>query len=178
MYLLSSHYVPDSVLGWNRKMAKSQAVRLGAAARWGQGKHACTGASVSERAEGDRPDRGVGMYVLTRQWQIEKGTTGLPGKSLRYFKCHVSKPELLPSTPDPDIFSSAVISLPDLSNPMLSQVKALKVIFDASFSHSPPVISPDLFSPPPGLLPSGNNCFTCNPDYYKGLGGGYGQFCM
>ena len=73
MYLLSSHYVPDSVLGWNRKMAKSQAVRLGAAARWGQGKHACTGASVSERAEGDRPDRGVGMYVLTRQWQIEKG---------------------------------------------------------------------------------------------------------
>lgn len=54
-------------------MAESQAVRSGAAARWGQGKRACTGASVSEHAEGDRPDQGVGIYVLARQWQIEKG---------------------------------------------------------------------------------------------------------
>ena len=120
----------------------------------------------------------IGIKPTSPELQGTVLTTGPPGKSLRYFKCYVSKPELLPSTPDPDIFSSAVTSLPDLSNSMLCQVKALKVIFDASFSHSPPVISPYLFSPPPGLLPSRNNCFTCNPDYYKGLGGGYGQFCM
>lgn len=40
------------------KMAESQAVRLGAAVLWGQGKRACTGTSVSELAKGDRPDRG------------------------------------------------------------------------------------------------------------------------
>ena len=53
-------------------MAESQAVRLGAAALWGQGKRACIGTSVSEHAKGDRPDRGVGIYVLARRWQIER----------------------------------------------------------------------------------------------------------
>lgn len=59
--------MPDSVLGWNRKDGRvTGCVCLGAAALWGQGKRACTGTSVSERAKGDRPDRGVGIYVLAR----------------------------------------------------------------------------------------------------------------
>lgn len=94
------------------KMAESQVVCLGAAARWGQGTCACTGAFVSERAKGDRPDRGVGIYVLARQWQIEKGVERVKSRKtecrLAFFSAFPSTQTLLNHSPLKQSYSESM----------------------------------------------------------------------